>query len=83
MDRVINMWSDVICPSPKTICLARLFTQGADISRPEVIIPIAEDHGDSAAWPGQRAIVGMMRPEDLVVRLRDQARASGEVSGVQ
>jgi hypothetical protein len=35
------------------------------------------------ASPGQRAIVGMIRPEDLVVRLRDQARVGGEVSGVQ
>jgi predicted DsbA family dithiol-disulfide isomerase len=28
------------------------------------------------AWPNQRAIVGMMRPEELVVRLRNQALAS-------
>jgi predicted DsbA family dithiol-disulfide isomerase len=27
------------------------------------------------AWPNQRAIVGMMRPEELVVRLRNQALA--------
>jgi len=93
------------------------FTQGADISKPDVVIPIAEGYGLSAsdveaawrdrrfrravdafireanmagvrgapamAWPNQRAIVGMMRPEDLVVRLRNQAPAGGEVSGVQ
>jgi predicted DsbA family dithiol-disulfide isomerase len=28
------------------------------------------------AWPNQPAIVGMMRPEDLVLRLRQQALAS-------
>jgi predicted DsbA family dithiol-disulfide isomerase len=28
------------------------------------------------AWPNQPAIVGMMRPEDLVARLRNQAPAS-------
>jgi predicted DsbA family dithiol-disulfide isomerase len=28
------------------------------------------------AWPNQRAIVGMMRPEELVVRLRNEALAS-------
>jgi predicted DsbA family dithiol-disulfide isomerase len=90
---------------------------GADISKPEVVIPIAEGYGVSAsdveaawrerrfrravdafireanmagvrgapamAWPNQPAIVGMMRPEDLVVRLRNQAPASGGVSGVQ
>ena len=83
------------------------FTQGADISKPEFVSPIAEGHGVSAseveaawqerhfrgavdafmdqahlagvrgvpavAWPNQRAIVGMMRPEDLVARLRNQA----------
>ena len=90
------------------------FTQGADISKPDVIIPIAGGYGVSAsdveaawrerrfrravdasiheanmagvsgapamAWPHQRAIVGMMRPEDLVERLRDQALASGDVT---
>ena len=86
------------------------FTQGADISKRAVVIPIAEGYGVSAsdveaswqerrfrsgvdvfidqanragvtgvpamAWPNQRAIVGMMRPEELVVRLRNQALAS-------
>jgi predicted DsbA family dithiol-disulfide isomerase len=86
------------------------FAKGADISKPDVVIPIAESHGASAsdvvaawqerrfrravdmfidqakmpgvtgvpamAWPNQRAIVGMMRPEELVVRLRKQALAS-------
>lgn len=86
------------------------FTQGADISKPPVVIPIAKGYGVSAsdveaawrerrfrsavdvfinqakmagvtgvpamAWPNQRAIVGMMRPEELVVRLRTQALAS-------
>jgi predicted DsbA family dithiol-disulfide isomerase len=85
-------------------------TQGTDISKPAVVIPIAEGYGVSAsdveaswqerrfrsavdvfidqanragvtgvpamAWPNQRAIVGMMRPEELVVRLRNQALAS-------
>jgi predicted DsbA family dithiol-disulfide isomerase len=83
------------------------FTQRADISKPDVVIPVAEGHGVSAsdveaawqerrflravdafidqarkagvtgvpaiAWPNQRAIVGMMRPEDVVVRLSNQA----------
>lgn len=86
------------------------FTLGADISKPDVVIPIAEGYGVSAsdveaasqerrfrsavdvffdqakmagvtgvpamAWPNQRAIVGMMRPEELLVRLRNQALAS-------
>ena len=91
--------------------LARaFFAQGADISKPPVVIPIAEGYGVSAsdvgaawqerrfrravdvfinqarmagatgvpamAWPNQRAIVGMMRPEDIVSRLRNQALAS-------
>jgi predicted DsbA family dithiol-disulfide isomerase len=79
------------------------FTQRADISKPEIVNPIAEGYGVSpsdvdaawqerryrravdtfidqarmagatgvpaVAWPNQRAIVGMMRPEDLVARL--------------
>ena len=80
------------------------FTQHADISKPEVIAPVAERFGISASgveaawndhqfsravdafmeeghmagvtgvpaigWPHRRAIVGMMRPADLVRRLR-------------
>lgn len=85
------------------------FTQRADVSNPDVVIPIAEGHGVSAAtveaawqerrfrhavdafidqarmagvsgvpafaWPKQPAIVGMMRPEDIVARLRNQTVA--------
>ena len=80
------------------------FTQRADISKPDVIIPIAERYGVAAsevesawrerrfraavdafieqahlagvtgvpamAWPGGRAIVGMMQPTDLVSQLQ-------------
>jgi predicted DsbA family dithiol-disulfide isomerase len=80
-----------------------LFTRRADISKQDVGIPIAQDHGVPAsdveaawkdrrfrrtvgafvdqarmagatvvramAWPNQPAIVGMMRPEDLVAML--------------
>ena len=79
------------------------FTQRADISKHEIVNPIAEGYGVSpsdvdaawqerryrravdtfidqarmagatgvpaVAWPNQHAIVGMMRPEDLVARL--------------
>jgi predicted DsbA family dithiol-disulfide isomerase len=83
------------------------FTKRADISKPDVVIPIAEGYAISAsdveaawqerrfrctvdtfvnqartagvtgvpamAWPNQRAIVGMMRPEQLVAYLGNQA----------
>jgi predicted DsbA family dithiol-disulfide isomerase len=44
------------------------FTQRADISKPEIVNPIAESYGVSPS-DVQRAIVGMMRPRDLVARL--------------
>ena len=82
------------------------FTEHADVSKLEVIAPIAERFGISASdmeaawlerrfsravdasiqeahkagvsgvpamgWPHRRAVVGMMRPEDLVAHLSDQ-----------
>jgi len=81
------------------------FTEHADISKREVIVPIAERFGISASdvetawherrfsstvdafiedghkvgvrgvpamgWPNRRAVVGMMPPTELVLRLRD------------
>jgi predicted DsbA family dithiol-disulfide isomerase len=83
------------------------FTERADISKPEIIVPIAERFAVSAAdvetawrerrfsstvdafirdghkvgvtgvpamgWPNRRAIVGMMPPAELVLRLRNEA----------
>jgi predicted DsbA family dithiol-disulfide isomerase len=93
------------------------FTEHADISKREVIVPIAERFGISASdvetawherrfsptvdafiedghkvgvrgvpamgWPNRRAIVGLMPPTELVLRLRNEAteatnRASAE-----
>lgn len=88
------------------------FTEKADVSKHEVIIPIAERFGTTAsdvvsawrerrfsaavdasiqeahmagatgvpamAWPHQRAIVGMMRPAELVLRLRNYAPGTRE-----
>lgn len=86
------------------------FMQHADISKSDVVIPMAEGYDVSASdveaawqerrfrsavdefinqanmagvtgvpamgWPNQSAVVGMMRPKDLVARLREETPAS-------